>query len=128
MVNRFEHQAAEGEGFFLLRADFMGFGFAAQMMDGGVFFIAANAGKIIAHPAGDGSGELAALLQRFSVFIGCTLAFFPTVTAEAFPLEVVFGDCWSSLWQSRASSGGRWWHFSAVGLNRGGNRRHLSQG
>lgn len=68
MIYRFTHNAAECKRFFLFRADGMRQSLPAQMLDGGIFFIAADAGKIVTRATGDGSGQLAAFFAAFGRF------------------------------------------------------------
>ena len=77
-VADFEHQI----GFVF------GFDRAAELVDGGVGFVGAEAGEVAAGGGVDAGGQLSALLQDFAAArIGR-----PFLTAPAFGFEVVFGD------------------------------------
>ena len=65
-----------------------GFDRAAELVDGGVGFVGADAGEVAAGGSVDAGGQLPALLQDFAAArIGR-----PFFAAPAFGFEVVFGD------------------------------------
>ena len=65
-----------------------GFDRAAELVDGGIGFVGADAGEVVAGGGVDAGGQLPALLQNFAAArIGR-----PFFAAPAFGFEVVFGD------------------------------------
>ena len=64
---------------------------SAEVVDGGVFFVAADAGIVAADLCGQAGGELPAFLQGLASLICGAAALFPPLPAPALGLKVVLG-------------------------------------
>ena len=63
----------------------------AEVVDGGIFFVAADAGIVAADLCGQAGGELPAFLQGLASLICGAPALFPSLSAPTFGFEVFFG-------------------------------------
>ena len=63
----------------------------AEVVDGGIFFVAADAGIVAADLCGQAGGELPAFLQGLASLICGAPALFPSLSAPTFRFEVFFG-------------------------------------
>ena len=63
----------------------------AEVVDGGVFFVAADEGIVAADLCGQAGGELPAFLQGLASLICGAPALFPSLSAPTFRFEVFFG-------------------------------------
>ena len=64
---------------------------SAEVVDGGVFFVAADSGIVAANLCSQAGGKLPAFLQSLVSLICGTPASFPPLLAPAFGFEVFFG-------------------------------------
>lgn len=62
----------------------------AEVVDGGIFFVAADAGIVAADLCGQAGGELPAFLQGLASLICGAPALFPPLSAPTFGFEVFF--------------------------------------
>ena len=63
----------------------------AEVVDGGIFFVAADAGIVAADLCGQAGGELPAFLQGLASLVCGAPALFPSLPAPALGLKVVLG-------------------------------------
>ena len=63
----------------------------AEVVDGGIFFVAADASIVAADLCGQAGGELPAFLQGLASLICGAPALFPSLSAPTFRFEVFFG-------------------------------------
>ena len=63
----------------------------AEVVDSGIFFVAADAGIVAADLCGQAGGELPAFLQGLASLICGAPALFPSLSAPTFGFEVFFG-------------------------------------
>ena len=63
----------------------------AEVVDGGIFFVAADAGIVAADLCGQAGGKLSAFLQGLASLVCGAAALFPPLPAPALGLKVVLG-------------------------------------